>query len=551
MQTPPIPVNEKDRQACLNKFQILDTLPEKAFDDLAWLARKIAQTPMSAISLIDRDRQWFKSEQGLNVRETPRAISFCAYAVCGDEPFVVRDALEDVRFKENPLVLGDPGIRFYSGIPLKTQEGNNIGTLCVADKQPRTLSHEQQKMLASLAGQVMAQLELRSAGVELRSLALAAENSNRAKGEFLANMSHEIRTPMNAVMGFTDLLMESPLPVEQVDILKMIRTSAENLKRLLDDILDFSKIDAGKLALEEIAFQLPDHLARLVEFHGLRAQKKGLDLALDLDPNLPSFCVGDPLRLGQIVANLLDNAIKFTKQGHVTLRAKLLHQNGPTSLVEIEVEDSGIGLAPEKRKSIFDAFSQADGSTTRHFGGSGLGLSIASSLIKMLGGELSLDSKPGIGSTFRFTARFGKVENPTGSTDNPNGRSQKTGQEKSLHILLVEDNRMNSILAKRMLERKGHRIELAENGHQAVALFEKDLYEVVLMDLQMPGMDGFQTAKAMRELEKGKNPTPIFALSAHALSDIEKKCLDMGMNGHVPKPVNWQKLEQLLAGLST
>ncbi len=561
------------------------------------------------------------------------------------------------------------------GIPIKEvdQHRDEIGT--VASGIVRT-SH----LLAETAG------ALKDANARLAEQIRHAEQANCAKSEFLANMSHEIRTPMNGIIGMTDLVLAMPVNADQRECLSMVRASADGLMTIINDILDFSKIEARKLALDPIVFVLRDTVGDAVKVLAMLANKKGLKLACHIHPDVPEMLVGDPGRIRQVIMNLIGNALKFTETGEVVLKADLELSTAEEIRVHFAVRDTGIGIPPEKQKTIFNAFTQADSSTTRQYGGSGLGLTISARLIEMMGGKLRVDSEVGSGSTFHFSARFdpapaaskktvsdpiqlGNVstllidDNATsrrmmceslmnwglrftlahdepaalfaieraiaagetfrllilhmsavdgfalverirrypesGSTkvimlssagqrgdairckelgiaaylSNPVEQSDlrecilRVLREGDSHrapvslvtrhslresrILLAEDSFVNQRLATRLLEKEGHRVVVANNGREAVAAIEEGLFDVVLMDIEMPIMSGLEATATIRKKEmlNGRH-VPIIAMTAHAMKGDRERCLAAGMDGYVSKPIQPQELYDALENVT-
>ncbi len=378
-----------------------------------------------------------------------------------------------------------------------------------------------------------------------------AEDATRAKSEFLTNMSHEIRTPMNAIIGMTHLAFRTDLTDKQQDYLDKILASSHTLQGIIDDILDFSKIEAGKLDIESIDFDLSDVLENLANMSGFYAQERGLDLVLDSLKNVPNHLVGDPLRLGQVLLNLTNNAVKFTESGEIVVSAELVKKASKTVTIKFSVKDTGIGMAKKQISRLFQPFSQMDSSTTRRYGGSGLGLSISKALVDRMGGEIWVESKPGQGSTFYFTARFG-IQEAKKRKDHKTAPLSLIELEslRGIHILLVEDNEINRQVAVEILENEGVRVTTANNGQEAIqeikqAGLKKDL-DVVLMDLQMPVIDGYEATREVRKI-RGFEKLPIIAMTAHAVKGVQDKCLKSGMNDYITKPIDTKILYSVLA----
>jgi len=371
--------------------------------------------------------------------------------------------------------------------------------------------------------------------VELQEAKELAEQASQSKAMFLSNMSHEIRTPLNVVIGITNLLLQNQPKDDQVDNLNTLKFSAENLMAIINDILDFSKIDAGKIVFEAIDFNLPNFLKNIADTFTVSAKNKGIKLLLEKDDDLPDVIVGDKARLTQILSNIMGNSIKFTSNGYVKLKVTSQSNDNDSVSICYAVEDTGIGISKEKQNVIFNDFTQAETKTNRLFGGTGLGLSIVKRLLELQGSKIVVDSEVGEGTTFSFCLNYkiGEVV----ETVEENSESDANTSLEGVKVLLAEDNPFNVIVAEQFLETWGVSCDVANDGKEAVALVEKNDYNLVLMDLQMPEMDGYEATRTIRSLpDSNKSSMPIIAVTATVYSEIKDLIEESGMNGYVSKP---------------
>jgi PAS domain S-box-containing protein len=388
-----------------------------------------------------------------------------------------------------------------------------------------------------------AETALKESEEVIRAARDRAVEASRLKSQFLANMSHEIRTPMNGVLGMANLLLNTPLDVTQREYLTALHDSGQSLLGIINDILDFSKVEAGKLDLENIDFQLTGVVKGVVELSASAARRKGLACTLEVDPAVPAWVRGDPARLRQILTNLTSNAVKFTDRGSIHSRVI----PGLAGRIRFEVADTGIGIDPRDRKRLLDPFSQADASTTRRFGGSGLGLTICRQLVDLMGGEMDFYGEPGKGSTFWFELPLAPAQAPETMATDPPVRSNGSRERSSGRVLLVEDSKVNQLVAGLMLEELGYQVDIRVNGAEAVEAVKENEYVAVLMDCLMPVMDGYEATAQIRRLDEPSRHTPIVAVTATAMAGDREKCLLAGMDDYVSKPLEQQALAAALA----
>ncbi len=567
----------------------IDITARKMAEDALKLAQRYQQAILDNIP----DMVWLKDEAGKFV-----AVNNAFASVCGvsqeeligktdaeawdsetAQIFQYRDnevmRLKEPKTTEEVIVTKEGEIRWMETIrvPILTSAGGLDGLTAIAhdvterkktvdqlmyshsemEKHVRERTAELEKAVKQLEQEIEERKRTEAKLVQARK---RAEVATRAKSQFLANMSHEIRTPLNVILGMTEMSLTCTDIVDQRRALEMVRESGTSLLAIINDILDFSKIEARKLVLEVLHFDLWRLLELTQNIHSYQASKKGLELELQISPDVPRVIQGDPNRLRQVLNNLLANAVKFTEKGAISIHVRSEGACSVTGMchVSIAVSDTGIGIAPEQRKIIFESFQQADGSTTRQYGGTGLGLTISKRLVAMMGGSLTLKSREGGGSTFtcRMPFKLGD-KNKVVDTDTEEKTKKKVVTPDKLRILLAEDNALNRELATRYLQGRNNEVLVATNGQEALDLLKKEKVDLVLMDVQMPILDGISATEQIRSSNDlaVPNDIPIVAMTAHALPGDKQRFLEVGMNGYISKPIELRKLSEVIVQVLT
>ncbi len=585
MRKPKPPSNEAQRLERLHSYNILDTLPEQTYDDIVALAAHICEVPIALVSLVDEHRQWFKARYGLDAAETPRAVSFCGHVVETAQELVVADSHADERFADNPLATDYPHVRFYAGTPLRTKDDLVLGTLCVIDHVPRSLTEQQRTMLKSLSNLVMSQLELRmqldhSEALQQQLIAAkeVAEQADKSKSQFLATMSHELRTPLNAIIGFSKILCKNKrntLGPLDLKYLGRIYDNGTHLLRLINEVLDISKIEAGRMSYREDACEIDEIVHTVMHLQDSLAQENSIALSAEVPKRLLPF-IADSHRLRQVLTNLVSNAIKFTERGTVTVR--VVARDDTRQVAAIDVIDTGVGIAADKLEAIFRPFEQADGTTTRAYAGTGLGLPISRGFCQGMGMSLEVDSEVGRGSTFRIvipaelseqsilTSRRASGKDGVSGDDATDAASggQRAGPARAPGrapdltkdlapdlvsstspkrlVLVVDDNADARQLLAAQLRELGCEVRLAQNGEECLRLARALRPDLITLDLMMPHINGWQVLAHLRK-DSVLRRIPVVVISMIADEGRMTLC---GTLDVLNKPVRQQDLSSIV-----
>ena len=533
MEAAALPENEDERLAELLSYDVLDTEAEQLFDDLTTLASQICETPIALISLIDPDRQWFKSRVGLDAEETSREIAFCSHAILQEEVFEIPNATLDPRFHDNPLVTGSPDIRFYAGAPLITPSGHAIGTLCAIDRKPRTLTEAQKASLQTLSKSVVAHLELKRKNREL-------ERTSQFKSDFLSYVSHEIRTPLNAINTFSRLLegeaKKLDLPPSFTTPLSHVSQSGERLLEIVNSVLDIKQIEAGKMRVMARAVNTSDFFTHLFSLTKIRAEDSGITFSTSIDSSVPDSLFFDDTKFGQIALNLLSNAIKFTNKGK-SVKAQVKYKSGK---VIFNVIDEGIGISEDDQKRLFEPFERMG--NAQEISGTGLGLNISRRLIELMDGTIKVSSKLNHGTRISVTLPADALSANQFVEAQPQSFVAQVNIDKPANVLAVEDHYINQVVIQTLFEKLGVALSVVSTGEEGVEFARSNPVDLVLMDLNLPGIQGDE---ATAQIKAHKPSLPVVALTADVITESEY-LRERGLDDVLTKPIDNSELVRVL-----
>jgi len=549
-----VPDDEAARLRALEDLEILDTESEDVFDRITRLAAYITQSPISAVSLVDETRQWFKSIYGLDVDQTPREIAFCAHTILGKDIMVVPDATRDDRFAGNPLVTDAPDIRFYAGAPLTTSSGLNLGTLCVIDTAPKDISSDQMTALSDLAALVMQQMEMRLASsrlheayereqVQTMTLSAAkeeAERANRAKTEFLSSMSHELRTPLNAILGFAQVLEfnpKEPLSPVQRDHVSHIKKGGEHLLGLINDILDLARIEAGIVDMSIEPVSLVNVIEECISLITTLADQRNIAIQFDRNDISRTIIRADHTRLTQVILNLLSNAVKYNDESGTV---KLSFSPRQFGTLRIEITDTGIGIHESYHDKVFQAFDRL-GAAESDVEGYGIGLAVTKELVSKMAGSIGFETEVNVGSTFWVELPLDEGSSVTSTSVDAVEEEVTLARLKNTHanLLYIEDDVLHAKLLEALIS-KTSKIEMtvAPDGNVGIETARMNKPDIVFVDIKLPDIDGFEVTRAIRAMP-GMEKTPIIALTAAAKQTDMDKGYEAGFTGYLTKPIQF------------
>lgn len=533
MEAAPLPDNEDERLAELLSYDVLDTEAEQLFDDLTTLASQICDTPIALISLIDPDRQWFKSRVGLDAEETSREIAFCSHAILQDDVFEIPNASLDPRFHDNPLVTGAPDIRFYAGAPLVSPSGHAIGTLCTIDRKPRKLTESQKTSLQTLSKSVVAHLELKRKNREL-------ERTSQFRSDFLSYVSHEIRTPLNAINTFSRLLegeaQKLKLPESFTTPLSHVTQSGERLLEIVNSVLDIKQIEAGKMRVMPRAVSTHDFFTHLFSLTKIRAEDGGITFTSTIDSSVPDTLFFDDTKFGQVSLNLLSNAIKFTNPGK-SVNAQVKYKNDK---LIFNVIDQGIGISEEDQKRLFTPFERME--NAHQISGTGLGLNISKRLIELMDGTIKVSSKVNEGTRISVTLPSDVLTANEFANAQPQSFVAQINIDKSAKVLVVEDHYINQVVIQTLFEKLGVAHAIVSTGEEGVKYVNANPVDLVLMDLNLPGIQGDEATAQIKSI----NPElPVIAVTADAITK-PASLYEKGLDDVLTKPVDSNELVRVL-----
>lgn len=523
-----IPQNESERLKALYKYEILDTESEKAFDELTELASEICDTPIALISLIDPNRQWFKSRVGLNAEETSRDIAFCAHAINYEGLFEINDTLKDIRFKDNPLVSSDPNIRFYAGAPLITPEGFAIGTICAISDKPKKLNEHQVKAMQILSREVISQLELRQKVKELHE-------ANDRKTEFLSGLSHEMYTPLNSIVSFCQLMLHNELgdiPEQYLTYIKQMDISGKRLLGSVNSIIDICQVEDGNFELDVKSTNVTDLFSYIKTTSKSLALAKLIEVNFKLSFNNVTHIMIDGARLSQVILNLISNSIKFSAAKQAISVNVILNNEH----MLIAVKDKGQGIASKDIPFLFQKFQRVANNNKTE--GLGVGLVMAKYLVDLMHGDINLTSEPNVGTLVKV-----KIPITLNRDENDSAAVLKKRFSPDIKILLVEDNVINQEVAKAIFGSIDLKIDIASNGNEGVSKAIQHKYDVIFMDLHLPDFDGFEASRRIIEIHPEQK---LVALTADVFAENDPRLLASGIHGVINKPFSINDLIQVI-----